>query len=72
MPVAFRFRGVTTKHLYSFMSNPLPVGAATVVINGEVCVPTNNDTSLARGTRGPVPLTDPYGFTIVPSTWEQQ
>ena len=67
----FRFRGVTTKQMYSFRANPLPTGAATVVINGEVCVPTNNDTSLARGTRGPVPPTDPYGFTIVPSTWEQ-
>lgn len=70
--MAFRFRGVTSRRVYSFMANPLSQGAATIIIQGEACVPMNNDASLARGHKGGVPTNDPYGFIIIPSTWEQQ
>jgi hypothetical protein len=69
--MAFRFLGTQTKRMYSFAVNPLLQGNATIVINGEVCVPTNNDGSLQRGYKGAVPPTDPYAFTIIPSPWEQ-
>lgn len=70
--MAFRYQGVTTKRIYSFQLPQLTAPATTVTINGETCVPVNNDGSLARGYKGPTPPGDPYSFTVVPSTWEQQ
>lgn len=79
--MAFRYRGVVTKVLYSFATPLLDTAGHPVVggqysvatYNGETVVVTNNDGSVARGTAGPVPPgANIYNAYTVPSPWEQQ
>lgn len=75
----FRYRGLETKELYSFLSplidangRPVVGGQYSVTIwNGETVVYCNNDGSLARGTAGPTPAGYPYGASTDPSPWER-